>query len=53
MKEEYTLFTHITDGGAIYLTDNHNFADAKIIIRIDYGPELLKCEIDSESNNEN
>lgn len=55
MKEEYVLFTHITDGGAIYLTDNHDFFEAKIVIRIDGGAKLVRCEIDndSESNDEN
>jgi len=52
MEESYVLFTHVTDGGAIYLTDNHNFAFAKIIIRLDGGAELLKCEIDNEENDE-
>lgn len=50
MEEYYVLFTHVTDGGAIYLTDNHSFADAKIVIRIDGGAELLRCEIDNEEN---
>ena len=49
MKEEYTLFLHITDGGAIYLTDNHYFGDAKIIIRIDGGAELLLCDIEDDT----
>jgi hypothetical protein len=40
----YTLFRHITDGGAEYLTDNHMFADAKIVIRLDGGAELVTCE---------
>ena len=53
MKDIYVLFLHITDGGAIYFVDNDNFADAKIIIRIDGGAELLKCEIDTESKDEN
>lgn len=57
MKEEYVLFTHITDGGAIYLTDNHNLFEAKIIIRLDMDnyPDLVRCDIedDSESTNEN
>lgn len=29
------LMWHETDGGAIYLTDNHNFSKAKLIIRMD------------------
>ena len=45
---EYILFLHITDGGAMYLVDNDNFFEAKIIIRIDGGAELLKCEISEE-----
>jgi hypothetical protein len=48
MKDEYKLFLHVTDGGAIYLTDNHNFANAKIIIRIDGGAELIICEIEEK-----
>ena len=51
MKDEYTLLLHITDGGAIYLTDSHNFSEAKIIIRLDGGAELLRCEIEEESKN--
>ena len=47
--DEIVLFLHITGDGAVYLTDNHNFADAKIIIRVDGGAELMKCNIDSES----
>jgi hypothetical protein len=39
------LILHITDGGARYLTDNDRFAEAKIIIRLDGGAELCKCEI--------
>ncbi len=34
------IFKHVTSGGATYLTDNHKFADADIIIRIDGGAEL-------------
>lgn len=49
MKEEYTLFLHVTDGGARYLTDNHNFSEAKIVIRLDGGAELLRCEINEEN----
>lgn len=49
MKEEYVLFTHITDGGAIYLTDNHNLFEAKIIIRLDTdnGADLVRCDIET------
>ena len=49
MKEEYTLFLHVTDGGAMYLVDNHNFSEAKIVIRLDGGAELLRCEINEEN----
>ena len=52
MKEEYVLFTHVTDGGAIYLTDDHNFAFAKIIIRIDGGAEIVHCEIEEKGEKE-
>lgn len=38
---EFELYRHVTSGGAIYLTDNHAFANAKIIIRLDgKAPEL-------------
>jgi hypothetical protein len=40
----YTLFRHVTAGGAEYLTDNHMFADATLIIRLDGGAELVTCE---------
>jgi hypothetical protein len=44
--KEFKLFKHVTDGGAVYLVDNHNFAQATIIIRLDGDePELLKCEV--------
>jgi len=46
---EITLYKHITDGGTIYLTDNHSFADAAIIIRLDGGAELVKCEVESDN----
>jgi hypothetical protein len=40
----YTLFRHVTAGGAEYLTDNHMFADATLVIRLDGGAELVTCE---------
>lgn len=43
---EYKLFIHKTDGGAVYLTDNDDFFEAKIIIRLGGGAELLRCEIE-------
>lgn len=43
MKNQIILFTHVTDGDAVYLTDNHNLADAKIIIRLDDGARLERC----------
>jgi|Laugrefabdmm15dn_1035133.scaffolds.fasta_scaffold02523_4 hypothetical protein len=43
-----TLHRHVTTGGAVYLTDNHNFAKAKIIIRLDGVTELSKCEVGCE-----
>lgn len=50
MKEKVIkLVIHVTDGGAVYLVDNHRIADASIIIRLDGGAELLKCEVDLES----
>ncbi len=44
-KKEIKLVRHTTSGGAIYLTDNHDFGKAKIIIRLDGGPELIGCKI--------
>ena len=38
-----TLLTHITAGGVVYLTDDHNFRYAKIIIRLDGGEDLIRC----------
>lgn len=29
------LLLHVTDGNAIYLTDNHKFSESTIIIRLD------------------
>ncbi|CAB4174980.1 hypothetical protein UFOVP965_99 [uncultured Caudovirales phage] len=46
MITEITLLAHVTDGGAVYLTDNHEFKDAKVIIRLDGMPELLKCQVE-------
>ena len=43
-----TLLTHITDGGAVYLTDDHNFRNATIIIRLDGGEELIRCVTEDE-----
>lgn len=50
MEETYVLFKHVTDGGAIYLTDNHDFSEAKIVIRLDGGKEVIRCNIDIEEN---
>ncbi len=46
-KDSVLLHRHTTDGGAVYLTDNHRFADAKIIIRLDGGAEMLGCKIEA------
>lgn len=46
-KDTYTLVKHTTDGGAVYLTDDHAFANAKIIIRLDGGAEMLKCQVEA------
>jgi len=46
------IFKHVTDGGATYLTDNHSFADADIIIRIDGGAELVKCNTETRAFDE-
>ena len=51
MEETYVLFKHVTDGGAIYLTDNHDFFEAKIVIRLDGGVELICCNIEEENEN--
>ena len=48
MITEITLFTHVTDGGAVYLTNNHSFKDASTIIRLDGGPELIRCITEEE-----
>lgn len=50
MQEEYTLYLHVTSGGAIYLTDSHLFSEAKIIIRLDGGAELIRCNVETEEN---
>lgn len=44
--DEITMYVHVTSGGAIYLTDNHSFSEANIIIRLDGGAELLRCDIE-------
>ena len=48
VPESIRLVRHVTDGGAVYLTDNHSFAKAKIIIRLDGGAELSRCDIECE-----
>jgi len=45
-----TLLTHVTDGGAVYVSDNHKFADASIVVRIDASignkdPERIAAEM--------
>lgn len=45
MNDSIVLVKHTTDGGAVYLTDNHMFSEAKIIIRLDGGEELLRCDV--------
>jgi len=44
MKDEITLFKHKTDGGAIYITDNHDFSKATVVIRLDGGVEVITLE---------
>lgn len=39
------LEKHITSGGAIYLTDNNDFKNANIVLRLDGGPELVRCNL--------
>jgi hypothetical protein len=46
---QITLFKHVTSGGAVYLTDNHRFADATLIIRLDGGPELVGCKVEVDA----
>lgn len=44
-KETVVLFQHKTSGGAVYLTDDHKFADASVMIRLDGGAELMRCDV--------
>lgn len=38
------LVVHTTSGGAVYLTNSHDFRVANIIIRMDgKEPELIRC----------
>lgn len=47
MEEQvWVLHVHKTDGGAIYLTDSHDFYEAKIIIRLDGGAEIIRCNVE-------
>lgn len=46
--EKITLHRHVTTGGAVYLTDNHMFSEAKIVIRLDGKPELSVCKLGYE-----
>ena len=46
MKEEITLFLHVTDGGAVYYTDNHDFFLATVVIRVDGGLEIIRFDIE-------
>lgn len=44
------LLTHVTDGGAVYVADNHRFSDASIVVRIDASignsdPERIAAEL--------
>ncbi len=49
--KKVTLFKHVTGGGAVYLTDNHRFSDAKIVIRLDgKEPELVGCKVKNDLN---
>lgn len=48
MRDSITLHEHTTDGGAVYLTDTHRFAEAKIIIRLDGGATLIRCKVDND-----
>lgn len=42
---EVKLLVHVTNGGAVYLTDNHNMGKANVVIRLDGGPQLTRCKI--------
>lgn len=44
-SDNIILHRHVTSGGAIYLTDNHNFSKATIVIRLDGGAELIRCDV--------
>ena len=45
-KNHITLFKHVTDGGAVYLTDDFVLALAKVAIRLNGKvPELIECKI--------
>ena len=43
--KEVELFRHTTDGGAVYMTDNHDFKDATVVIRLDGGAVLIRCTL--------
>lgn len=48
--DKRTLLTHVTDGGAVYVSDNHAFRQASIVVRIDASignenPEAIADEI--------
>lgn len=43
-SDSVVLKQHITDGGAIYWHDN-KLQDAKLIIRLDGGMEVLRCNL--------
>lgn len=47
MKEEITLYLHVTDGGAVYYTDNHDFFESTVLIRVDGGLEILRFDMES------
>ena len=40
-RDTIKLVKHITTGGACYLTDNHQFSKATIVIRLDGGEAEL------------
>jgi hypothetical protein len=43
------LLRHITDGGAVYLMDNHDGYKATTVIRLDGGAVLVRCSISEET----
>ena len=48
-KDHIRLFKHVTDEGAVYLTDKHQFILANVVIRLDgEEPKLIECNIKAD-----